>query len=53
MEINNEEKMVSKYSGSIKISFLLGVSFKINILPFGPVPGLFSFNYILKKDIWA
>ena len=52
MEFNNEEKIVSKHSVSLKGSFLWGGSFKIIIFPFVPVSVLLSSKYIMEKDIW-
>lgn len=37
----NKEKVVSRSSVSLKITFLIGGSFKIIIFPFGQVSGLF------------
>lgn len=37
----NKEKMVSRSSVSLKITFLMGGSFKIIIFPFVQVSGLF------------
>ena len=53
MEVYHEEEMASKHLVSLKVCFLLEGSFKIMIFPFSPVSGLFSYEYILKKGIWA